>query len=186
MARQLVEGHRLVHAVEELADVELEEPGVAASVSARPGEGGLAAFAFAAGIAVENGGALEHRLAHVHQGVVQDALGETGGADEPLLGIEDAEVVIAADRYRASQEVLAELRKVAVQVFGIVPHVGLRVPAAAGFPKREAEVIRLGDLLQKMAEAFHGEGARTFVSTPARNRPPKRTRMSALRVGLTA
>jgi hypothetical protein len=64
------------HAIEAFSDVDFQEPGEASSELLCPQQGGDAALALAAGIGIGDQPALEVRLAHVHDGVVQHALGE--------------------------------------------------------------------------------------------------------------
>ena len=91
-------------AVEVLADVELEEEGEPPAEVPGPLQRGDPAFAPAAGERVGDQPALEDRLADVHDRVVQHPLAKTGCRDQPLLGVEDRELVVHAQREVASQQ----------------------------------------------------------------------------------
>ena len=66
------------------------------------------ALADAAGIGVVDQRPVEHR-AHVgHQGMVQNPLAETGGMDDPRLGIADAETAHPADLDRPVEDLAAQ------------------------------------------------------------------------------
>ena len=88
----------MVHRVEILADVHLQEPAVSPGVGLGPPNRRQLPLALAAGVAVKDGGTFQHRLAEVHQRVMHHPLPEVGGADHSLLGIVDGEVEVACRR----------------------------------------------------------------------------------------
>lgn len=156
MPGQLVPDDRVVHAVEELADVQLKEPLMLAGIATGARERRFAALAPAAGVAVEGGGALEDRLADVHEGVMEDAIAERGGADEALFGFVQGEAAVFAEGDGTRDQIPPQAGQFAVEAGGEPAHLGAGFLAPAGLPEGEPKVLRLGDLFEDAAQAFHG------------------------------
>ncbi len=116
----------------------------------------LCAHALATGEAVEDGRSFQHRLAHIHQRVVQHPLAEARRADDPLIWIVDGEAVVFADDHAAGQQFLAQRCDIPVQILLKGAAVRLGASALGGFLKGQAQIGRLGDGVHELSVAFHG------------------------------
>jgi hypothetical protein len=84
----------VVHRREKLRHVGLQDVAAAAGEVLAAVHGRVGVFALATGVGVGQEGALEERLQHLSQGVVDDAVAVRGGADLPRLGLADDEGAI--------------------------------------------------------------------------------------------
>ena len=92
-------------------DIDAQDVAISPGEELQPVDGFVSPFADPIGIRVGDEPALEDRLDHVAEGVMNNAVGERRGADLSLLGIMDHEVDVAAGLVAEVGQLILQLQE---------------------------------------------------------------------------
>jgi hypothetical protein len=163
----------VVHLRKKRRHVGLQDVAAAAGEVLGAVHGRVAAFALAAGVGVGQEGALEERLQHLPQGVVDDAVAVRGGAVLAQLGLADEEDAVRPGPIALGRQLGVQPPQLSLQPEVKAGDVGAEALALVGGLGGAEQVLETDQTVPEVADPFH----RLW---PLLSQPPTRRPISSM------